>query len=423
VSPSTPALERDLRLFGLFRALATSYLWVPISMAFMASRGLGFDQIMVLSALYSAVVIAVEIPTGALADRLGRRGTMMAGALAMVASCAVSFNATSFGAFALAEALAAVSITLCSGADSAYLFDLLAANGRTDDYPHRESIASAWHLCGNAMAYAAGGVLAAIDLSLPYLVTAGIAGLAFVAALRLRPEPVPHRHPAMRAEVTAYVETMRRALDDVRRSGRLIWVILYSALVFVLIKVTNYLYQPYLDARGYGLADTGLIFAAVYLLATFVAYRGRAIRDAIGEAPLTYLVLGSLAASFLVLSGLTGPWLLGALAIQAIAKGLYSPLVKPMLNREIRASSRRATVLSVESIARRAAMAGFSLLAGLFAAESSILLCGVVGVAGLVLLAATGRHSPAARVRLGGLGAEVAAPVAAPVATPAAADK
>src|SRR5688572_26215708 len=122
-------------------------------MAFMAARGLEFDEIMVLSALYSAVVIFVEIPTGAMADRMGRRVTMMAGALAMVAACLVSFGAHSFAAFALAEALAAISISLCSGADSAYLFDLLAADGRAEEYPHRESIASAWHLFGNAAAY------------------------------------------------------------------------------------------------------------------------------------------------------------------------------------------------------------------------------------------------------------------------------
>jgi MFS family permease len=414
-------MARDLRLFYVFRLLATSYLWVPISMAFMASRGLGFDQIMMLSALYSGVVIAVEIPTGALADRMGRRVTMMAGALAMVASCLVAYHAHSFAVFAVAEALAAISISLCSGADSAYLFDLLAARGKVEEYPHRESVASAWHLFGNAAAYAAGGVLGEVGLGLPYLVTAAIAALACVAALGLGPEGAPRPRTSARSELTAYLSTMRGAVDDVVRSRRLIWVMGFSALVFVLIKVTNYLYQPYLDGRGYGLAATGFVFAGVYLLASFVAHRGKPIRDRLGEAPLVWGVLIALAGSFLLLDQLAGPWVLGALAIQAVAKGLYSPLTKPMLNREIRDSSRRATVLSIESIGRRAAMAAFSLLAGLFAAGSAIVLCGVVGFIGLAILALTSRHSPVRRHRLGSLGDAAASPppAAAPLPNPA----
>ena len=82
-------MARDLRLFYLFRLLATSYLWVPISVLFMQSRGLTFGQIMTLGGVYSAVVILVEIPTGAFADRIGRRQSMMLGALMMVAACLV----------------------------------------------------------------------------------------------------------------------------------------------------------------------------------------------------------------------------------------------------------------------------------------------------------------------------------------------
>src|SRR5687768_3161816 len=152
-------MARDLRLFYLFRLLATSYLWVPISVLLMQSRGLSFAEIMILGGVYSAVVILVEIPTGVFADRIGRRQSMMLGTLAMVAACLVAYHAETMLGFAISEALAATSMSLCSGADSAYLFDLLHANGRIDEYGHRESVASAWHLAGSAFACAAGGLL------------------------------------------------------------------------------------------------------------------------------------------------------------------------------------------------------------------------------------------------------------------------
>lgn len=411
-------MARDLRLFYLFRLLATSYLWVPIFWHFMISRGLGFDEIMLLSAVYSGVVILVEIPTGALADRIGRRQSMMAGALAMVASCITAYFAHGLPMFIVAEVLAAVSMSLCSGADSAYLFDLLQEHGRDHEYPQREGTASAWHQVGSAGAFAAGGLLGEVNLALPYLVTAGVAAAAFVVALCMRTErrPEPRRPQPARAELREYLGHMRSSLRDVRVSKKLAWIIAYSAVVFVLLRATVYLYQPYLDARGFGIAETGFIFAGVYLLASFVAHRGHALRRWLGEDTLVWGLLGTLAISFVLLNQFSGPWALCMLAVQAVANGLYSPLVKPIINRQITDSSRRATVLSVESVARRGAMGFFSPVAGLYGAASAIYLCGAVGLIGFLALALWIQHAPGRRARAVADPAE-AGPAPAPAPT------
>src|SRR5688572_32956827 len=107
-------MARDLRLFYLFRLLATSYLYVPIFMLFMEARGLSFGERMALGGLYSGIVILVEIPTGVFADRIGRRQSMMLGALTMVVSCLIAYQAHSFVEFLVAETLAAISMSLCS---------------------------------------------------------------------------------------------------------------------------------------------------------------------------------------------------------------------------------------------------------------------------------------------------------------------
>jgi MFS family permease len=394
-------MARDLRLFYLFRLLATSYLWMPISVTFMmAGRGLSWTEVMWLSAIYCGVVILVEIPTGALADRIGRRESMMAGALAMVVSCLLAWHAESFAGFALVQATAALSMSLCSGADSAYLFDLLESHGRADEYPVREGTASAWHLAGHALAFAAGGALGEIDLVLPYLVTAGVAGAAFVVALFLRDEAIntPHETPQrpVGVELRAYASVMGRALGDLFKNRRLMWIMGYSAVAFTLLKVTIDLYQPYLDSRGFSITGRGFVFAGIHVLAALVATRASALRKRFGEDALVWGVMGMLAASFLLLVQVSGALVLVLLAVQAVASGLYSPLVKPMINREIRDSGRRATVLSIESIMRRAAMGLFLIPAALLGSTSAIYLCGGVGLAGGILLWLTARPASAA---------------------------
>ncbi|MBA3392042.1 MAG: MFS transporter [Deltaproteobacteria bacterium] len=401
-------IVRNLRLFYAFRLLATSYLFVPIFMLVQADRGLSFFDRLALGGIYSAVIIIVEVPTGVFADLVGRRRSMIGGALAMVASCLLAARADGFAEFAVAESLAALSMALCSGADSAYLYDLLAAHDRTAEYPRRESTASAWHLLGCALAFAGGGLLAEIQLALPYLVTAGVAAAAAVIAVLLDEDPrvatqragrsairrsairlsVVRRSAIRSSAVRTWWNATVGAIAEVARNGRLAWLVGYSAVVFALLRATIYVYQPYLAERGLGLVAIGLLFAGVYLVASFVAFYTHQLRAWLGDDRLLWGLLGVLAASFVGLASAgSGPWMLGLLLVQAVANGVYSPLTKPLLNREIADSRSRAAVLSVESMARRAAIGLFAPLVGLYGQTDVMLLCGLVGLGGLVVLA------------------------------------
>ncbi|MBL0214709.1 MAG: MFS transporter [Myxococcales bacterium] len=392
-------IQRSLRLFYAFRLLATSYLYAPIFMLFQASRGLSFFQTLALGGIFSGVILLVEIPTGVFADRIGRRRSMLIGALTMVASCLIAAGAHGFATFAVAEALGAISIALCSGADSAYLFDFLREHDRSHEYGRRESIASAWHLMGSAVAFAGGGLLAQIDLALPYLVTACVAAVAALVACLLHDDrPVADERFPARLVWRSWGAQMRNAFAEVGKNPRLAWMVGYSVVVFALLRATMYLYQPYLADRGLGPVAIGGLFAAMYVVASVVASRTYRMRRRINDEILLWSLLAVLAVSFLGLAGAgNGPWMLSLLLIQAIANGLYSPLTKPLLNAEITDSRGRAAILSVESMARRAAMGVFALLVGLYGQRDVMILCGAVGAIGLVALAfARLRARPAA---------------------------
>lgn len=397
-------MARDLRLFYAFRLLATSYLWVPTFVHFMLERGLVFGEIMQLAAIYSLVVIVLEAPTGAFADRMGRRESMMAGTLAMVASCLIFYNAHDFPTFVVAEVFAAVSMTLCSGADSAYLFDLLHENGRGAEYAHYEGRASAWHHAGNGLAFFFGGVLGSFDLALPYLATAGVAAAAFVIALfmrRERREPAAREpeQPSLVDSARQYLRHMRLSAGDVVRGRKLAWVIAYSALVFVLLKATVWVYQPYLKGQGFAIFEIGIVYTGVALVAAVFSHRADSMRRSIGEHRLMWGLLAVLSVSFLALPGVPTHWVISLLVVQAVAMGVYSPLVKVMINREIPSSDRRATVLSVESIVRRAFTGIVLLAAGLYGPHSALYMFGAVGIGGLVVLAVWWQYSPKHGIR------------------------
>ncbi len=386
--------RRDLRLFYLFRLLATSYMWQPIFVFFQEERGLDFGDRMLLGGLFSFVVLLMDVPTGALADRLGRKVSLQLGALTMVMSCLFAyFFSRNLPTFIVSETLAALSLSLCSGADSAYLFDLLKSEGAAHEYGQRESTASAWQQAGTAFGHLGGGFLAWYygSLGLPYLITAVVALCAFGVASMLheaRPLTMSMRiQVAPHAALRGWMRLMRRSLSELVHNGRLAWLIGYSAVVFTLLRAAQYLYQPYLRSRGYNYATIGLIFAGVYVTASLIAHQAWRLRRWFGDEPLLWALLGSLALSFIIIAPLHGPMVLALLGVLAAANGLCSPLVKPLLNREISDSSRRATILSVESIARRGLTGLFIPVAGLTDDRVAMYVAGGLGLGGLALLA------------------------------------
>jgi predicted MFS family arabinose efflux permease len=78
------------------------------------------------------------------------------------------------------------------------------------------------------------------------------------------------------------------------------------------------------------------------------------------------------------------------LAVQSLVNGLYSPFSKELLNREIADSGQRATVLSVESMARRLGFGAFAPICGVLIDRSGLhaglYVCAVAGVLGCGVL-------------------------------------
>ena len=381
-------LQRDLRLFHAFRFLATSYLFIPVLVTFYQARGLDFTRITLLNTVYAVTAIVFEVPTGALADRFGRRRAMVLGALLSAAGCLVNYGGHDFWMFALGWGLLALGMTLTSGADSAYLFDLLRAAGREHEYRRREGTATAAKLLGAAGALVLGGVLGQSSIDgdgcLTYLVTAGVCGAAAAVAFALRESPIAN------ASDRSLFAGMSQAIRAVVTFRPLRFAVTFSLLVFTLLRMDQYLFPPYLHSAGLDTKWVGVMLAALSLVGAASAARIEWVRRRLGEGTLVIGLPLLLAASFLVLGRFVAVWCVALMAVQAVVNGLYSPFSKELINREFEDSGRRATVLSVESMARRLVFGAFTPVAGALIDRHGLpwglYACAAVGLAGTALL-------------------------------------
>ncbi|MCA9707591.1 MAG: MFS transporter, partial [Myxococcales bacterium] len=141
-----------LRRFSLYGLLKNQrYFEAFLVLAFM-ERGLGFAEIGGLVALRELTTNVLEVPSGVMADLLGRRRTMVASFAAYVVAYLVLGLVPWLPALALGMLLIGVGDAFRSGTHKAMIFDWLAAQGRQDErvevYGHTRS----WSQVGSAVA-------------------------------------------------------------------------------------------------------------------------------------------------------------------------------------------------------------------------------------------------------------------------------
>lgn len=138
---ASPFAIANIRYFIAFRLLFNARFYYPVFTILFLDYGLTIEQFAVLNSVWAATIVLAEVPSGALADLIGRRSLLMTTSILMVLEMLlISFvpleNITLvFWAFLLNRVLSGLAEAMASGADEALAYDSLLEQGNKDDWP------------------------------------------------------------------------------------------------------------------------------------------------------------------------------------------------------------------------------------------------------------------------------------------------
>jgi len=144
-------------------------LYMPIVVPFYESNGLSMKDIMILQAVYSIAIVVLEVPSGYLADVIGRKKTLIIGAVFGILGFTTYNFSFGFMGFLVAEIILGIGQSCISGADSAMLYDSLLDRGEEKKYTRFEGRITAMGNVAEALAGIVGGLLVGITIRTPYL--------------------------------------------------------------------------------------------------------------------------------------------------------------------------------------------------------------------------------------------------------------
>ncbi len=340
--------RRNITLLYAIRGLVAALVIVPVIVPFWQSHGLTQTQIFLLQSGFGLTLIAFEVPSGYVADHLGRRTSLIAGAVLLPAGFAVYSFATTFSTMLVAEMVLGVGASFVSGADSALAYDSLLALGERGGYRRFEAVTFTWSGSAEAVASICGGLLAVVSLRLPVVVQVGIYALLLPVTLMLT-EPPRQRTTSARHVIRDVLRVTRYALHG---HAEVKWLIYYAALVGTLTHTMVWLIQPFYALVGVPLGWFGVLWAAQMVAAAVFARYADRYERALGRrrALTTLLVVGVVAYALLGLFPVA--WLLPVLLGFYFVRGVQTPILNDHVNALVD-SDIRATVLSVKSLAQK----------------------------------------------------------------------
>lgn len=341
----------------LGNTLAASFIW-GINTLFLLDAGLSNLEAFAANAFFTAGMLIFEIPTGVVADTVGRRASYLIGTVTLAVTTVLYWLLwvweSPFWAWAIVSVLLGLGFTFFSGAVDAWLVDALTATGYRGSlesvFGRAQIVGGIAMLSGSVL----GGVIAQItDLGVPFLVRAAVLVVMFiVAALLMRDigfTPDRSENP-IQATRTVFRASVRYGLGNppVR------WLMLASPFTAGVGIYVFYALQPYLlelwgDEQAYtvaGLAAALLSGAAIVggAIAPWVRrlFRRRTSSILLATVSSAIVLLGlGLVRNFWVAIALVAVW--------GIASAIDDPVHRAYLNDMI-PSKQRATVLSFDSL-------------------------------------------------------------------------
>lgn len=370
-----------LYTFALFKHAAFfSAVLVPF---FTEWGGITLFQVQLLQSWFSIWVFVLEVPTGALADRIGRKHSISLGSLIIALAVIVYGSVPNFYVFLLAELIFAIGYAFVSGADQALLFDTLKVTGRESESKKVMGRYDATYLIGMTIASATGGLIASKwGLNAPQYATAIPMLIAAVVGFSI-PEPKIHSD----SQQKHYLQIVRGGLSVIKKNSVVRSLAIDSVLVASAAYFVVWFYQPVMMKLGIPIAIYGLVHSVLLLSEIAVSSNFPLFERLLGEGE-KYLKNSAILVtlSFALMAVLPSVYTLAVFVIIGGGIGYTRAIYITALAQTHIDSDIRATTLSSIGMLRRLALVVLNPVIGAIATSSLYLAIFVVGLLPLLSL-------------------------------------
>lgn len=348
----TDSLSRNIRVDYLFRFTANFGLTSAVWVLYLSYNGMSLGQIGLLEGFFHLVSFLLEIPSGAMADLLGRKKILLLGRIAAIISGLLMITAHHFWGYAVAFAFSAASYNLNSGSEEALVYDSLKLLRREKEFLKINGRLNFIQEAASGFAAFLGGIIAEAAFFYAYAGGMFINAAAFLTGTFFGEPEIKHSREKIHSGIIKehFITSVL-----VFKHNRAVRQVLVFYPVVTAFATTLYFYgQQHLYDIGLNKIQISFVILISGVFASLGALSADKFSRIFGDKE-KYIAASGLAL-FIAIFGMHNNYVaIAAFLIQSYFGALLYPIASNALNVLI-PSKQRATIISVSSVMFSAAM-------------------------------------------------------------------
>ena len=337
-------IQSNIWKYYLATALVHFGFFTPIIQLFFLDNNLTITKIALLGVAWSIVRIILEVPSGILADKWGRKKVYAISSLFTIFQVVMLIYASNYWHFFFASILSAVSYSFLSGTNTAIFYDTLKQLKKEDQFEKLWARQHIFQQIPLVIAFVASGFLYKFSPLLPFQLSLLFLVASLIVVLTFK-EPKYHK-PIEEVNVfTHFTQSMKFIFEN-----NFLKTILIFTVIFSIGSDLSYGYgQIYLKQLALPVVLFGIAYTFKSLLVTLFANIAPSIRKKIDYQGIFALQMILITALFFIMA-LTNNYLIGAICfiLIAIPHGLFVVSKTSYIHKHTQ-SHHRATVDSMFS--------------------------------------------------------------------------
>ncbi len=348
---------------------------------FMEWGGITFTQIMILQSWFMFCVFFLEVPTGTIADYLGRKHSLILAGFVGILVPIIYTIKPDFYIFLLGEFLFALSIALMSGADQALIYDSLKKTNETSKSKKIFAKMESMGLAGIMIASPIGSIIAVyFGLKAPMLFMSIPAFAAFLIGLTLKEPKITTK----KIESKKYLDVLKEGIGYFYNHKILKILAIDKIVIHSIAFMMIWLYQPMLMQVGVGIMYFGIINSIMLLVEITLMNNYVYFEKILGSKKKLIFMTSLLTGIMFIVGGISSyiPLILTAIILGGGFGLSRQPLFASYMNKHI-PSSKRATVISSISMLERFALMILYPIVGLmvdWSLNNTLIILGIIAV-------------------------------------------
>ena len=341
----TKQLKKNININYLYSFILNFDVTGAIWVLYLSFKGMNLIQIGLLEGVYHIVGFLCEVPSGAMADLLGRKKTVLLGRFLCLASRVLMIFAGSFWGFAFAFTIQALSYNMNSGSAEALIFDSLKQLKKEKEYLGINGRINFLVEIAGAIAVFSGGVLAKYSYSYCYI-AAMILGLCEIILVLNFKEP--EIHTKQEEETISIKKHFQTCYHIMKENKQVRNILLYYPMTFTFFMVIFFYGQEYFQGMHLNTVRISICLLIQGLLSASGAACAKSLMN-ITNGKIKYLASVFMGITILLYGIMDLRIAIPAFCIMGFMYGLLTPISSDSLNSKI-PSEQRATIISVSSM-------------------------------------------------------------------------